>query len=270
MREAAALARPEQREGRTEVEADAAAAWLALFAPAFRRMGEWIGKDLTPFLEEIATERELLSFFEKAVADIDDFREKTWPCLLAFNTFRIGPYVLARALRPQAVVETGVLHGMGSAFILHALRRNGAGRLYSIDLPATKETGSNNIEGFKALLPDGKKPGWMVPPESLPAWSLTLGDSRAVMPALLSEIGTIDMFLHDSRHSREVMESEYAMAWEGLAPGGLLISDNIECDTAFFDFCLKAGQAPFVMPDVRPSGPLSQPKARFGVIVKGR
>lgn len=250
-------------------ESQPSAAWLALFSPAFRRMGDWLGKDVMPFLEEIARERNLLAFFESAVADVDDFREKTWPSLLAFNTFRIGPYVLVRALGSRAVVETGVLHGMGSAFILEALRRNGAGgRLYSIDLAATKETGSNNIDGFKALLPDGKKPGWMVPPDYLADWSLTLGDSRVVMPGLLSELGEIDMFLHDSRHSRDVMEAEYAMAWERLSPGGVLISDNIECDTAFFDFCLKVGQPPFVMPDVRPSGPLSQPKARFGVIVK--
>lgn len=263
-----AEARAQTPPEREESDAEAAAMWLELFSPAFRRMGDWLGKDLTPFLEEIARERTLLAFFESAVADVDDFREKTWPCLLAFNTFRIGPYTLVRALGSRAVVETGVLHGMGSAFILAALRRNGAGRLYSIDLAATKETGSNNIDGFKALLPDGKKPGWMVPPDYLPDWSLTIGDSRVVMPEIFSKSGAIDMFLHDSRHSRDVMEAEYAMAWERLVPGGVLISDNIECDTAFFDFCLKVGQPPFVMPDVRPSGSLSQPKARFGVIVK--
>ena len=40
-----------------------------------------------------------------------------------------------RHLKPRKVVETGVAHGVTSRFILEALKRNGQGHLWSIDLP---------------------------------------------------------------------------------------------------------------------------------------
>ncbi len=44
-------------------------------------------------------------------------------------------WCLMRHLRPKNVVETGVAHGVTSRFILEALKRNGDGHLWSIDLP---------------------------------------------------------------------------------------------------------------------------------------
>ena len=43
-------------------------------------------------------------------------------------------YLLVRAAQPQRVIETGVLYGASSAAILAALKHNGQGELYSIDL----------------------------------------------------------------------------------------------------------------------------------------
>jgi len=44
-------------------------------------------------------------------------------------------WCLTRHLQPAKVVETGVARGISSRFILEALDRNGAGRLWSIDQP---------------------------------------------------------------------------------------------------------------------------------------
>jgi hypothetical protein len=44
-------------------------------------------------------------------------------------------WCLVRHLRPRKIVETGVAHGVTSRFILEALKRNGDGHLWSIDLP---------------------------------------------------------------------------------------------------------------------------------------
>lgn len=60
-------------------------------------------------------------------------------------------YVLARALKPEVVVETGVANGISSSFILKALDENARGRLCSVDLhcregvavPLGKELGGN-------------------------------------------------------------------------------------------------------------------------------
>ena len=43
-------------------------------------------------------------------------------------------YLLVRSLKPETVVETGVCYGASSAYILQALKDNGRGVLYSIDL----------------------------------------------------------------------------------------------------------------------------------------
>src|SRR5216684_329042 len=49
-------------------------------------------------------------------------------------------WCLTRHLKPNTVLETGVAHGVTSRFILEALERNGAGHLWSIDLPPVEST----------------------------------------------------------------------------------------------------------------------------------
>lgn len=132
-------------------------------------------------------------------------------------------YVLARALRPRVVVETGVSLGASSAHILQALRDNGAGRLYSVDLPPGD-------------LPPGRTSGWIVPAELRPAWRLSLGDARHLLGPLLDDLGEIDWFLHDSLHTYEHMLWEFRTAWRHLKVGGLFLSHDVGTNEAFFDF----------------------------------
>src|SRR5262249_49777852 len=54
-------------------------------------------------------------------------------------------WCLTRHLRPRHVVETGVLHGVTSRFILEALERNGIGYLWSIDLPPMEPVWQDEI-----------------------------------------------------------------------------------------------------------------------------
>ena len=42
---------------------------------------------------------------------------------------------MLRKLRPALAVETGVCNGVSTAFLLLALVENGAGELWSVDLP---------------------------------------------------------------------------------------------------------------------------------------
>ncbi|TCO55000.1 class I SAM-dependent methyltransferase [Actinocrispum wychmicini] len=43
-------------------------------------------------------------------------------------------YLRMRAARPESVVEIGALHGWSTSWILHALRDNGSGQLFSYDV----------------------------------------------------------------------------------------------------------------------------------------
>jgi hypothetical protein len=58
-------------------------------------------------------------------------------------------------------------------------------------------------------------------------WSLIAGSSRR-QPALLSRITPIDLFIHDSSHTRYNMLVEMNKAGPALRPGGALVVDDID------------------------------------------
>lgn len=134
-------------------------------------------------------------------------------------------YTCVRALKPQVVIETGVSNGIFTHFILKALDKNGHGKLYSIDIRMTS-----------SAYPSGKKTGWLAPPELRNRWEFLLGDSREILPILLSKLQSIDIFIHDSDHTYDIMSFEFKTAWKKIKNGGILISDDINSNNAFKDF----------------------------------
>jgi predicted O-methyltransferase YrrM len=110
-------------------------------------------------------------------------------------------YLLVRAIRPRRVVETGVLYGASSAYLLAALARNGTGDLYSIDQGNAPHEPPNDF---------------FVPPQLRERWHLRLGESQRELPALLADLGQIDHMLW-----------EYETAWRALSPQGVLSSDDV-------------------------------------------
>jgi len=158
-------------------------------------------------------------------------RQRDWPDWDSSQMSTIkGPllYHLVRLSRPDAIVETGVASGVSSCFILQALKDNRSGTLASIDLP-------NMDPG--ALTPPWGGSGWMVPEPLRARWTLELGDSRALLPTVLSRLGSVGLFFHDSLHTYDHMLWEYETAWPYLKPAGLLVSDDISRNDAFSEFC---------------------------------
>jgi hypothetical protein len=111
-------------------------------------------------------------------------------------------------------------------------------------------------------LPPKREPGWVVPNSARANWSLVLGASTEMLPVELSRYGWVDLFLHDSEHTQETMSYEFNAAWPHISNSGVLICDNVDSTTAFFDFCLKVQRHPLVLSDKR-GGPI-----RFGLIKK--
>ena len=142
-------------------------------------------------------------------------------------------YALIRLLKPEVVVETGVGAGVSSWTILRAMEENGNGRLVSIDLPTP------NTE----LLPEV---GYLVPKELRHRWELRIGPSQRVLPQTLSELGEIDMFQHDSRHSDSNQLREYRTAWPFIKAGGMLVSDDVSND-ALHDASRSWGGEPTII-----------------------
>lgn len=138
-------------------------------------------------------------------------------------------YLAVRALRPELVVETGPFNGAASAFLLQALEDNGTGRLLSFDLP-------DAADALNVRLPAGREPGWLVPDRLRHRFELVLGDTRSTLRPRLASEQPVDLFLHDSLHTTRQMLFEYRVAWRRLRPGGLLLSDDVSWNRAFWAF----------------------------------
>lgn len=137
-------------------------------------------------------------------------------------------YVLTRALRPEHVVETGVSSGISSVHFLAALRRNRGGTLHSIDRPQV-QAGPTLRPGEPAVsVPPGRSSGWAIPKGYRDGWDLRLGPSEELLPPLVREIASVDLFLHDSLHTPSHLTFELETVRPKLHPGSIVLADNTQ------------------------------------------
>lgn len=143
-------------------------------------------------------------------------------------------WVLVRHRRPAVVIETGVARGVSSAFILDALKRNGHGRLWSVDLPP--------VSGDW-----GDQTGIAVADDLRDRWTYVRGASRRKLPKLVLECAPIDIFIHDGLHTSENMLFEMRTVWGGLAPDGLIVADDADHSHAVLTFAEETGAKPVLI-----------------------
>lgn len=151
-----------------------------------------------------------------------------------FDEELIFLYCLVRLVAPEKVLETGVANGSSTCAILEAMRCNGKGTLYSIDLVFKQDAALDcrlseaNIKMEDCTtIPCDKEPGWLVPHEWRDRWEFIEGDSLEEMPKLLMSTGPIDIFFHDSVHTEAHMLQEFRIVYPHLREGGLLLADDI-------------------------------------------
>ncbi len=167
-------------------------------------------------------------------------------------------WCLVRHLRPDHVIETGVAHGLSSRMILEALERNGKGHLWSIDLPPLQRVWRDQT-------------GTAVGTRFADRWSYLRGSSRRMLPDLLSRLGQIDLFIHDSLHSERNVRFEMEQAYAAVRPGGAMVVDDVDVNTAFPWFTATFSgfqsmicEAEPIRPDIR----RFNQKGLFGIILK--
>jgi predicted O-methyltransferase YrrM len=170
-------------------------------------------------------------------------------------------WCLVRHLQARKVVETGVAHGVTSRFVLEAFRRYGAGQLWSIDLPPPTIPAVHD------------RVGMVVDPS--PAWTCIHGSSRRQLRRLLEHTGAIDVFIHDSWHSKYNMLFELRTAWPMIRPGGAMVIDDIDLNSAFQTFTQRMPMHRSIVcaaEPVRPDPLRVQRNQRglFGIILKNR
>ncbi|HWA04764.1 MAG TPA: class I SAM-dependent methyltransferase [Rhizomicrobium sp.] len=169
--------------------------------------------------------------------------QNVWPCIVgrvraagidvgpgSFAGYNDGDAGLARALwclvrhrKPRVVVETGVGHGITSRCILEAMALNGSGHLYSIDLPPLDPA-------------TRKRVGVAVEPRLAGRWTLIADSSRRALPELVSRVGAIDLFVHDSLHTERNVCFEADLAWNALRDGGAMVIDDIDSNRGYQTF----------------------------------
>jgi len=167
-------------------------------------------------------------------------------------------WCLTRHLRPRKVVETGVAHGVTSRFILEALKRNGDGHLWSIDLPPLERSWHEQIG---AAVGDGHAD----------RWTYIRGSSRRRLPGLLRQLGQIDLFIHDSLHSERNVRFELERAWSCLGQDGAIVVDDIDANWGFRSFIASVtGQISLIgtAEPLRPDPRRFNNKGLFGIVLR--
>lgn len=137
-------------------------------------------------------------------------------------------HFLARYLRPQNIVETGVAAGYSSYAFLDALDLNGRGTLYSSDFPYFR-------------LPDPEQfIGVVVPARLRHNWHLYVeGDAANLLRILNDMAGPIDLFHYDSDKSYIGRKRAMEAVFPRLARDAVVIMDDIQDNLFFHDFVSK-------------------------------
>jgi hypothetical protein len=136
-------------------------------------------------------------------------------------------HAIVRLRQPRHVVEVGVSSGVSSAYLLRALDRNGAGTLHSIDRPKPPTRSRSGHPARRSWsLPSGRAPGWAVPMALRARWDLRVGDKARVLPVLVEDLPTVDLFVYDVPHWDVDSRREFRRVDAKMPAGGVAISDH--------------------------------------------
>lgn len=122
-------------------------------------------------------------------------------------------YAFILEVKPKCVVETGVANGLTTNLMMAALETYG-GELHSFDV---------NPECQSVYKGGGK-------------WNFHLlsRNYKKQVREVVNSINKVDLWIHDSDHSHSWQSFEYALAINRLKGSkGFLVSDDIDCTTAF-------------------------------------
>jgi len=158
----------------------------------------------------------LFSKYKKLLSEV----KLTYPWYIGYDEAKIF-YMITLYNKPKIILETGVANGTSSFFFLSALKKNGFGKLISVDI-------KNDV-------------GVVVPDELKSNWDLKIfeNDAKNLFKSLVASIPEIDIFLHDSDHTYNWQYFEYNAVLNKVKENGLFISDDVDNSYAFIDFYKK-------------------------------
>ena len=143
-------------------------------------------------------------------------------------------YNLAEAIHAKNILETGVAYGWSSLSFLLSLQRRNEGELISVDMP---------FFGVK----DESEVGCAVPNHLIKYWNLIRLPDKDGLPKAFKRMPEIDICHYDSDKSYENKKWAFTKIWKHLKKEGLLISDDISDNMAFFEFADSVSIEPIVI-----------------------
>lgn len=141
-------------------------------------------------------------------------------------------YNLVRILKPKNIIEFGVANGLSTLSILSACKENNFGKLISIDMPYY-------FDNAKKLI------GNLIKKKNYPNWTLFIGPQVNFINKISDK--NYDLCHYDSDKSYQGRILIYSKIWERLNKNGVLLSDDISDNLAFFHFCKKKRKKPLVI-----------------------
>jgi predicted O-methyltransferase YrrM len=144
-------------------------------------------------------------------------------------------YLLARALRPTRVIETGIRPGYSTAWLLAALEANRLGSLVSLG-PGTTAGRAQAVHNVTV--------GQFVPPRLRARWTLVLGNTEEHLQRVLDDGEQVDLFFYDNGPDAARARFELRSAWTVLSPSGVLLAHHIDANPVWSEFCRGQGLTP--------------------------
>jgi hypothetical protein len=143
-------------------------------------------------------------------------------------------YMIVRLHQPRTILETGVANGHTTFFLLRAISANGMGHLHSVDI-------STDV-------------GALIQGDDVGAWTLHVLDAgrpRKHFDRIASQVGPVDLFLHDSDHSYPWQRWELETTFRCRSKHWLWACDDADASFAFLDFCSAHEIQPVMLMDTR-------------------
>ena len=144
-------------------------------------------------------------------------------------------YQITKAIKANKIIETGVAYGWSSLAILLAIKDNKEAKPISNDMPYIK---MDNDDYVGCVIPKELKQGWIL--QRLP-------DVKGIPKAIKTFNQKIDLCHYDSDKSYTGRMFAYPLLWNALKKDGVFVSDDIQDNIAFIEFCEQVNKDPIVI-----------------------
>jgi len=192
------------------------------------------------FLKDLERDKFFLKELNKKIKSNSHFKKRSFKSIYELSVYRNFIYYIIRCLKPNKVVETGVLHGLTTMWILKALRDNKKGKLFSIDIKTSDWKKYFKIKmGPGAIydldFPKNENPGWIIPEYLKNRWKLIYGPSHKYV----NKFKNVNLFIHDSDHSYKNVKNEVEKILKSNKDIPFII-DNFDMNRFSFDYLKKS------------------------------